>query len=460
MMMFFGLFKVATVWLPVCAVCLRLLPLYGPGRVPFCLGLSGIASMLVTGMVMWASLVWTGQINHWWPSIIIGSAALLVWWRTLPSVTTPTRASMTPPAGRLSQAITVILLALIGVRFATLLPDVALRPLLGWDAAVVWAYEARVWFEAGRYVEFLPPQDWMAPASEGWVRLTATEYPRTIPALILWFSMVDATWSGVGPGLVWWLGAVCTTALLFGALRAVGLSMPWALAGAYVWSSLPMVAAHVALYGYADLWLAYAFASFVACSLLASAHRHWIWWALAVLSLAVMPLIKVEGLYWLAVGLVSIALGRWGIGMRGLVVCASIAAFGVWLAATMGWDVFHSMSQGRLSLSPEDWNDALRNGVNHAFVWYDWHLLFYAAFALIAIATVFPTLMQPHLSLAATAVLGLLIVWALLPITQASVWFTQSTLFSRIALHVSPVLSLFVVIALHRLFETRDARVD
>ena len=458
--MLIGIFKLLTVWLPLLAICWRWLPLNGPGRAPFCLGLSGLWSLFLTGALMWASLVLTGQILPWLPFGLIFLAFLVAFSVRAPRSEISSEIPHRERVSSVSRAITIGLTVLILVRLASLLPDVALRPLSAWDAWVVWAYEARVWFEAGRYVEFLPPQEWLTAPSEAWVRMTTVEYPRLIPSLILWMAMADGAWSGVGPGLLWWAAAVFVTVMLFGLLRLLGLSVPWALAGAYIWSSLPTISAHVALYGYADLWMAAAFASFVAGLLLATRSGGIYGWLLTALSLLVMPLIKVEGTYWLLVGVFAVVLGGFRPSIRELVFFMVFAVMCIWLSQRWGWDVLQWITQGRLGFNIDDWSQSLQVGVRHAFLWFDWHLLFYLAMAAIVASVYRPSLVEPFLTLTIFTVLAITLLWAVTPLTQAGAWLSEGRLFSRVSLHISPLLSIFSLLVAHQLWREYSARRD
>lgn len=454
MIMILSLIKLLMVWVPSLALTLRLWPAQGPGRWAFCFGLSGVWSLLLTGLMMWAIMVTTGSLLHWVPIGVIALVAVLVLWfvpgptQAIPR-TDPAWGTLSPPL----KILVVILVGMIVLRFVSLLPDVTLRPLTSWDAWTVWAYEARVWFEQGRYVEFLPPQAVLSAPAEQWVRLNVVEYPRLIPALMLWISVGEGVWNGVGPGLLWWFVAASVGLMIFGALRLIGLALPWALTGAYAWLSLPMINAHMALYGYADLWMAAAMASFATGLLLAERADLRAGWGLALASLMVMPFIKVEGVYWLCIGVAAVGLSRLQLPPRVLVAVLLLGIVVLWAASMMDIDLIAWLTIGRLSLGSEGFALALQGAARHAFFWYDWHFLFYLLFAVLAVALLKPRTLGRVDASFALALLALAMLWVLTPYSGAGEWFQQSTLFSRIAMHVSAPFVLFVLLSLHQIWD-------
>jgi hypothetical protein len=116
-------------------------------------------------------------------------------------------------------------------------------------------------------------QVWFASAAGGWVEPLVN-----LPWLALWLGMLLAH---------------------YGQWRALGLSVTRAFVGIYVLGSLPLLTVHVALAGYADLWIAALFG----LSVLA-----WLRWrrdgdrsqlVIAAACAAVLPWLKLEGAVWL-----------------------------------------------------------------------------------------------------------------------------------------------------------------
>ena len=451
------LLKLLAVWLPALYIALRLLPLAGPGRFSFCLGASGIFALVTSGAVMWLVLETSGLILPWAPVVLIwllaGAAALAG--RMLPP---PVRPPFGGAAGRErlmrrgQNILLTVLLALMSLRVASLVPDVLLRPLFAWDAWTVWAYEARVWFEAGAFVEFQPPWEWLSAPAEAFVRDNLVLYPRLVPALILWAAAGSPTWTGVGPGLLWLAVAVMTALLIYGVLRLAGLKPVWGAAAAYAFLSLPLVSAHAALYGYADLWLAALIALFSAFLVLDARDQRWLWRGLALLVLLSLPLVKLEGVYWLVCGLAAWFAVRMGLGLRTIMLLSVAGALGLLLVAQLGIDLLAWLTSGRLETSADGVQRALAGGVRHSFIWFDWHLLVYLTIALVLLLAVRPRLGEGMRALAVFCVFGLVILWGLTPLSGAGEFLADGTLFSRIFLQLSPAFILLGALLVDQVF--------
>src|SRR6266542_246490 len=70
-----------------------------------------------------------------------------------------------PPPPRWQQWAWMLVLAWLGLRFASVAADVMWRPLYPWDASVQWATKARVWYELGRIVPFVRADIWLSGAT-------------------------------------------------------------------------------------------------------------------------------------------------------------------------------------------------------------------------------------------------------------------------------------------------------
>lgn len=427
---------------------IRLLPLSGPGRHSLALGLGWLFALLFIGSVMWLLLVAFNLISPWLPLAGLAFLVLIVEFFGRFGVVSlqPVGRIRSVPVEHMSrgQVIAVVALGvLIGVRLLSLLPDVLLRPLFAWDAWTVWGFEARVWFETGEYVSFLPRAEWLSAPPEAFIRDGLIAYPHMVPALILWAAGGAESWTGVGPGLLWLTAAGLAGLIIFGALRQADLPLPWALGAAYALLSIPILNAHVALYGYADLWIAAVIAAFAALLLQAERQRRRSWCFLAGLALLPLPLVKEEGVYWLLCGALAL-LSLWtGLGVRRL---AAVLGLGIVLAVAanmLGFDPAEWITRGRLSLSFELMLSALAGAARHAFFWIDWHLFGFLSLLALGAALLKPTLANSARGLLAFSLLGLVLIWLVAPMTGAGSFVTIGTLFSRLLLQLAPALVLF-----------------
>lgn len=438
-------------------LALRLLPISGPGRYPLCFGLGGLFALLVIGGLMWLMLVVLDLVLPWIPlmllAVFVGALEALARVRT--GVVQPISQACGLSAQRLDRrqiAVVTVLSVLIAVRILTLLPDVLLRPLFAWDAWTVWGYEARVWLEMGGYVEFLPRTEWLSAPPDAFIRHGLIAYPQIVPALILWAVAGAEAWTGVGPGLLW-LSAACWIGLIiFGVLRQSGLSLPWALGAAYVFLSAPLVNAHVALYGYADLWVAAVIAAFAALLLMAGRTGERLWYALSVLVLLPLPFIKEEGLYWLILGVAALLTGWTRLGLRAMFMILLGGLGLIWIVQVLGFDPVGLVTRGRLSLSPEVLATAIVGAARHAFVWFDWHLFGFLSVLLMVVLLFLTKPAAEWRTLATFCLLGMGLLWLVTPMTGAGAFLTIGTLFSRLLLQLAPVLTLLGALVIHRWF--------
>ena len=437
-------------------LALRTLPVSGPGRYPLSFGLGGLFALLLAGGLMWLMLVFQDLVLPWIPLIalaLLAGAVEILARAGVGTVQTVSQPGDLPPErlDRVQIAVVAVLSVLIAIRLLTLLPDVLLRPLFAWDAWTVWGYEARVWLEMGGHVEFLPRTEWLSAPPDAFIRDGLIAYPQIVPALILWAAAGAETWTGVGPGLLWLTAAGLIALIIFGALRQSGLSVPWALGAAYVFLSAPLVNAHIALYGYADLWIAAVIAAFAALLLLAARTGKRFWYVLSVLVLLPLPLIKEEGLYWLILGLVALLTGWTQMGLRSLFALLLGGLGAVWIAQMLGFDPVAMMTRGRLALSLENLLDATVGSARHAFVWFDWHLFGYLSLLVLFSLLFKPKRVEQLTHLAAFCLLGVFLIWVVTPMTGAGDFLTVGTLFSRLLLQLAPALTLLGALGVHRM---------
>ncbi len=192
------------------------------------------------------------------------------------------------------------LLALVLLRVATLGLEIYWRPLFPWDATMHWATKARVWFAQGSMVPFVDHGAWIVRFGEGVFTDRHPEYPATIPLLQVWMCLTLGAWDESLMNLPW---LVCFGALglmFFGHLRLAGLAPAPAMAFTYLLLSMPLLNIHVALAGYADLFLGATYGAGLMF------FFHWCqerspWKLVAMLIfLAICPQLKNEGTVWAA----------------------------------------------------------------------------------------------------------------------------------------------------------------
>lgn len=189
--------------------------------------------------------------------------------------------------------------ALLAVRMTTLGLELIWRPLFPWDATMHWATKARVWFDAGSIVPFVENHQWLELGGEGVFTDHHPGYPITTPLLQVWMNSAIGRWDESLMNLPWLLCLLGLGAAFFGQARASGAGLVVALVFCYFLLSMPLINTHVALAGYADLFLGACY-----CAALMAFHN-WsvqkqLWQAgMAVFFALSCTLIKNEGIYWL-----------------------------------------------------------------------------------------------------------------------------------------------------------------
>jgi hypothetical protein len=272
-----------------------------------------------------------------------------------------------------------ILIAFIGtllaVRLTTLGLELLWRPLFPWDATMHWATKARVWFDAGRIVPFVENKEWLERSGEGVFTDHHPGYPITTPLLQVWMNSAIGRWDESLMNLPWLLCLLAMGSAFFGQARASGAGLVVALVFCYFLLSMPLINTHVALAGYADLFLGACY-----CAALMAFHNWSVqrqpWQAgMAVFFALSCTLIKNEGFYWLLTFIPALVV----VMMPGrkaalLLSCLLLAAIG--LLALFSPDLAvagHSLNRLRLHYRPE----ALA-GIGSIFWVHDsWHLFAY-----------------------------------------------------------------------------------
>jgi hypothetical protein len=193
----------------------------------------------------------------------------------------------------------VLLALLITVRFATLGLELLGRPLFPFDATMHWATKSRVWFEAASIVPFVDNTLWLQLEGKGVFTDHHPDYPITIPLLQVWMNSATGQWNESLMNLPWLLCLLALAVAFYGQLRKSGTDSITSIAFTYLLVSMPLLNIHVALAGYADLFLGACF-----CAAIMAFHNWTVtkqpWQAVLALIFAFScPLIKNEGFYWL-----------------------------------------------------------------------------------------------------------------------------------------------------------------
>ena len=193
-----------------------------------------------------------------------------------------------------------LLILLMLLHFTGFALEIIWRPLYPWDAWMNWAPKARVWLEHGSLVPFVAAEEWLASQNPDVYTLGAWHYPPLVPLMQLWMALALGQWNESLINLPWLFCGLALALACYGQLRALGASRLFALILTYLLVSLPFLGTHIALAGYAELWMA----SFYALAVMAFAR-----WAmqrdvrqgvLALVFVLALPSVKQPGIIWAA----------------------------------------------------------------------------------------------------------------------------------------------------------------
>jgi hypothetical protein len=221
---------------------------------------------------------------------------------------TPSPAPAGSPMPTSHRVLFLFIAAMIIARVATLGLEILWRPLFPWDATMHWATKAKVWFELGWMAPFVENHVWLNMGGEGVYTDRHAGYPATIPLLQVWMNLATGYWDENLMNLPWLLCFVALGGAFYGQLRAAGVGALTSLAFTYLLLSMPLLNIHVALAGYADLFLGAAYcAGLMAFHNWLTTRRRWqgaltLYFALACL------VIKNEGAVWVMTFLPALAL--------------------------------------------------------------------------------------------------------------------------------------------------------
>ncbi|MCB1918695.1 MAG: hypothetical protein KDJ28_01790 [Candidatus Competibacteraceae bacterium] len=434
-----------------------------PGVWPLALGYGYLLGGLATVLLLRAQAVAGLPMDFAGPLIVLGLLALagsgLAWRRILSAHPDLPPQKAQAPDETWQTLLFILLLGWLGWRCFGLAQEIEWRPLYPWDAWTTWMVRAKVWSELQQWVPFVDPQTWLTSAHGSAYTLAAWNYPETVSLLALWPTLAFGAWNET-VALLPWLGiAVALGCGFYGQARLWGVSPLVALIFVWLLLSLPILDTHVALAGYADLWLAATF-GLAACAFLQWARTRDPWQGILALLLALAcPWIKHEGLVW-ALLLLPAAVWVWTPRRYWpwLIGGFILLLVGWWAA---GGFTFNIAGLGKIRLTPDTirlplvgrfelhyhdvWGPVIRN----LLLLGNWHLFGYLLLAtlLMSLPGIFA---EPwRMAGAMLVIAGLLVLFILFFLTDAHHWARQYTSINRVFLHFVPALLFWIMTMLH-----------
>jgi len=351
-----------------------------------------------------------------------------------------------PPALPAWQTVLLgVLVGLIGMRLIGLGLEVIWRPLFSWDASMHWATKAKVWFEASKIVPFVDYDTWLESADPRLYTDVHPHYPKTIPLLQVWINEALGHWDDSLMNLPW---VVCAAALglaFFGQARLAGVGALPAVVFTYFLISLPLLDTHVALAGYADIFLGACYGAAVMAFYQWSAGRGRGQALLALLTALGCTMIKNEGVFWaltLAAGWLMVVLPRRAAGWLAL-AAPLVGSIALW-AVPADWSFAgHSLRELKLQLHP----DALWPIGQSFWVSDSWHLLAYFVAAVVPAGLwLLGAARSAYLGIGTALATALILFLILFTSTNYAWGAVHFTAVSRISLHLIPAFAFFLML--------------
>jgi hypothetical protein len=230
-----------------------------------------------------------------------------------------------------------LLWALLGVQVLLIIHQALGLPTVPWDAWTTWLARAQAWFLLNEYRAPADFAEWLAAPTRT-LPVHAPDYPDAVAGIAVWMASAAGAWHTGAVHAAWPLAWLATLGALWSGLRRAQLGASLALAATFAFASLPMLSAHAALAGYADLWictlvLVAALAMVHGCSGEARPDS----WVLAVACLLLMPLVKREGLVWMLILALAcsyawspVKLRRWVFGAAALTAILAVFVLPFW----------------------------------------------------------------------------------------------------------------------------------
>jgi hypothetical protein len=321
------------------------------------------------------------------------------------------------------------LIALTLVRVATLGLEAWWRPLFPWDAWDIWGPKTKIWFETrdlnNLYGHF------------------ENGYPPAINLVQIWANLGMGAWDDAKMNVAWplLLGALVLAA--YGQARTIGASRLAAAMVSYLLASLPILDAHAALAGYADLPLAVTF------GLAAIAFFVWVethdrrQLVLALLFAAMPPLYKIPGAIWslTMVPALLVALYERASGRKALRWGLAIVIAGLFV----GGYVYAKQRNFAMTLYQAHWAPNPTSGfvLENYFVLDNYHLVWYllAAALLVGWRVAISKAMRPATVLVAAGLSFLVVSFFF---TNSTEWWGDYGTLNRATLHFVPVVVFYL----------------
>jgi hypothetical protein len=257
----------------------------------------------------------TGTVS--WPDLMVfllvfaASGAIAAWRGRTSSANTalPPQAALSTPM----IILTAIMLVLMAIHLAFIVVEIFTQPVYPWDAWLAWVYRAKLWFMANGMVDVVSKADWATAPSANTYTIEAWVYPLFPSVIPYWAALSLGRWSETLVNVPVLFAGLAIGMALYGQCREHALSVPFSLISCYLLYSIPLFGTHLALAGYADIWMAgftgLGFIAVISGAIMRdTADKPNFQMALGILMIGLSILVKNEGAVWFLAALAVIIL--------------------------------------------------------------------------------------------------------------------------------------------------------
>jgi hypothetical protein len=356
----------------------------------------------------------------------------------------------------------VIMLVLMSIHLVFIGLEISTQAVYPWDAWLAWVYRAKAWFFAGSMSAVVSSADWVtAPTAETYT-IQAWRYPLFPSVIPYWAALSLGEWSETLVNLPVLLAGMAIGMALYGQCRENGISVMVSLITCYLLFSIPLFGTHLALAGYADIWMAaYIGLGFIALiqgvlkqKTTGQARTQL---AIGFLMITFSVFVKNEGAVWLLAAIAMMILATWK--LRNIIILLVTILSLTLLGLSLGINYIDIPLIGRLGFVgerlvipfigefPLEIHD-IRDGYwNNFFRMGSWNLLWpiVTATLLISLRSIF---IMPN-DRTGRAVMSFILIFVATQVfifgfTNQGVWADTYTAINRLPLHFVPAL-LFTV---------------
>jgi hypothetical protein len=150
----------------------------------------------------------------------------------------------------------VIILVLMSIHLVFIGLEIFTQAVYPWDAWLVWVYRAKAWFSADSISAVASTSDWAMATTADVYTIDAWRYPLFPSIIPYWAALSLGEWSETLVSLPVLFAGTAIGMALYGQCREHGFSIAISLIICYLLFSIPLFGTHLALAGYADIWMA------------------------------------------------------------------------------------------------------------------------------------------------------------------------------------------------------------